>query len=302
MERVMRLVIFIVALVMAVVTREASAQPQGSPAMPIPGQRTLQVGGGYLDTVDGNWLGIEPHFARKPTATQLKAALGGHLPDDFAIAFSCWVQPRGSLRDCRSMMMVPDEVDASALIKALAPLVKLTDADAGMAISKEYRLNVRATLSTIGPQGFPVHCYPPYCIANDPPPPPPPPPQAQDSVVAAAIKQANDCFYSKWDRSAELRFAADKAVRENSVQPPPPSVRAAVLDYVNSRTELKKCMVDLQKSEQGPPLSDNDKKALDSALESMKSNYNGQTRFELAILIGLLDKETGEAELRFVDP
>jgi hypothetical protein len=303
MELVVRLITIIVAtLLIAAAAPAAHAQPQASAALSTPGQRTLGVGGGYLDTVDGNWLGFEPNFARKPTLNELQAALGGHLPDDFSIAFSCWVQPGGSLRDCRSMMAVPETVDAAALIKALAPLVTVTDADARMAISKEYRLNVRAALSTMGPQGFPIHCYPPYCISNDPPPAPPPPPTAKDPLAAAALKQANDCFYSQWDHSTELRFAADKAVRENQVQPPPPNVRAAVLDYVNSRTRLKKCIADLQKAEQGPPLSDNDKKAVDSALESMRFNYEGQNRYELAILIGLLDKGAGEAELSFTVP
>jgi len=298
----MRLIgIIIAALLMAVAATPAEAQAQTT-AMPRPGERTLQVSGGYLDTVDGNWLGFEPHFARKPAISELEAALGGHLPDDFGIAFSCWVQPGGKLRDCRKMFVVPDTVDYAALIKALAPLVKLSDSDARMAISKEYRLNVHAALSTIGPQGFPAHCYPPYCIANDPPPPPPPPPTAKDPIVAAAIKQASDCFYSKWDRSGDLRFAAEKALRENNIQPPPESVRGAVLAYVNSRAELKECMADLQKAEQGPQLSDNDKKAVDSALESMRFNYQGQNRFELAMLIGLLDKRAGEAEYNSLDP
>ena len=267
----------------------------------IPGHRDLAIGGGYLDTIGGSWIGIQPNFARKPTADELKAAVGGRLPDDFGLAFSCWVQPSGTLRDCHRTMTVPDSVDGERLTRALAPLVRLTRADAQMAAKKEYRLSVHVALTTVAPTGFNAHCYPPFCVANDPPPPPPPAPKATDPLVAAAIKHADDCFSSKWSRSTDLRFAADKAVRENQVEPPPAEVRTAVLDYVNSRTDLKRCMAELEKAEQGP-LSDNDKKAVDSALEFMRFNYEGQTRYELAVLISVLDKNAGEGELRFVDP
>ena len=298
--RFIRMILAVMLLAFPLAATATQAQPINPAAAP--GHRDLAVGGGYLDTIGGSWIGIQPHFARKPTTDDLKASLGGHLPDDFGLAFSCWVRPAGTLSDCHRTMTVPDSVDGDRLTRTLAPLVKLTKSDAQMASAKEYRLSVHVALTTIAPSGFNAHCYPPFCVANDPPPAPPPQPGAKDPLVAAAIKQANDCFFSKWDHSTELRFAADKAVRENQVQPPSPNVRAAVLDYVNSRTELKRCIADLEKAARDLPVSADDQKAVDSALDFMRSNYDGQTRFELAILIGLLDKDAGEAQLSFVDP
>lgn len=298
--RVIEMFVTIAFLTLGLAATATQAQPINAAAAP--GHRDLIVGGSYLDTIGGSWIGVETHFARKPTADDLRASLGGKLPEDFGLAFSCWVQASGMLTDCHPAMTVPDGIDGHRLTRAIAPLMRLAKEDAQMAVAKEYRLSVHVALNTIAPSGLNAHCYPPYCVANDPPPPPPPAPKAKDPLVAAAIEHAESCFSSNWDRSTELRFAADKAVRDNDVEPPPADVRAAVLGYVNSRTELKKCMADLEKAEQGVPLSDNDKKGLDSALEFMRLNYDGQTRYELAILISLLDKGAGETELGFVDP
>jgi hypothetical protein len=116
------------------------------------------------------------------------------------------------------------------------------------------------------------------------------------------VRQANDCFWSEFEKSRDLRFAAEKAVRENVQQPPPEAVKAAVLDYVNSRTELKKCMAKLQAAPLLAAASEEDRKAIEAQLELMRMNYLPQARFELAVLIGLIDKQAGAEELAHPDP
>ena len=124
----------------------------------------------------------------------------------------------------------------------------------------------------------------------------------QDPLVRAAIKQSEDCFWGEWSRSSDLRAAAEKAVRENQEQPAPAGVRAAVMEYVKSRANLKQCMAELRGVSHQAPTSAEDQKAIDSALQSMRAIYLGQTRFELAVLIGLIDKAAGERELSSPEP
>jgi hypothetical protein len=260
-------------------------------------QRDLQVEGVYLDTVTGDWTNEQPDYAAKPTLAELAAGLG-HVPEDFGLAFSCWVQPSGALRDCRTTMVAPNDRDGTALMRAIAPHLRLTKEDAQRAIAKEYRLSVHAGLESRNESGMPLSCLPPYCVAENQPPPPPPA-QAKDPLIRERVKLANECFSAAWDKSDDLRFAADKAVRENEQQPPPQSVRTAVLNYVNARTELKKCMAMVQDTAHLPSISPEDRKAVDGVLNWMNANYSGQTRFEVAILIGLIDKRTGEEQLSF---
>lgn len=279
----------------------ASASVPAEAQAPQP-QRQLAVGGAFLDTIQGSWIGDEPEFARKPSAEQLQAALGGTLPRDFGLAFSCWVQSSGALRDCHTTMTAPSDADGAALTRALAPLVRLTPPNARTAVDEEYRLSVRVALSTMSASGLPASCYPPFCVANDPPPPPPPQPGAKDPLIAMAIKQAQDCFSSRWDRAAGLRTAAEQAVSDNQEQPAPESVRAAVLAYVNARIALKSCIAQLEDVSHRVPAFGNDETVMASAIASMRSNYALQTPPEVAVLAGLLDKNAGEAERSFPVP
>lgn len=273
----------------------SSAAPQGNPVA----SRNFGASGIFLDTIDGNFVSERPSFVRKPDLAQFVAALGGRLPTDFGLSFSCAVQGSGRLTDCHTIFADPGSADGPALTRALAPLLTLEPADARLAVRKEYRLTVDAALQTVNSEAIPLQCLRPFCIPGDIPPPPPPPPQAKDPLVRERVKAANDCFSSNWDKSTNLRFAADKAVRENEQQPPPQKVRQAVLDYVQSRTELKKCMAMLQQTAHVGTTSEEDRKAVNSVLDWMEMNYSGQTRFEVAILIGFIDKETGERQLSF---
>lgn len=277
----------------------ACAQAPGGPKQASAPARDLGASGIFLDTINGTFIADRPSFVRQPSLAEFVEALGGKSPRDFGLTFNCAVERSGRLRDCHTIFADPDGVDGAALTRALAPLLTLAPEDAKLALASEYRLTVNAALQTMNPEGMPVECLRPLCIANDPPPAPPPPPQPKDPLVRERVKAANDCFSASWDKSVDLRFAADKAVRENDRQPPPDEVRRAVLDYVNSRTELKKCMAMLQQTRHLGTITAEDRKAVDSVLEWMEMNYSGQTRFEVAILIGFLDKETGEHQLSF---
>jgi hypothetical protein len=268
---------------------------QGSPAEP---ERDFGASGIFLDTIGGAFVAERPKWVHQPMLGQFIAALG-RKPDDFGLTFNCAIQRSGRLRDCHTTFAAPDGVDGQALTRAFAPLLRLNPKDARLAIQKEYRITVDAALQTLDSHGSPVHCLPPQCIADDPPPAPPAPPQPQDPVIRERVKLAKECFSTEWDKSGDLRFAAEKALRENGQQPPPEAVRRAALDYVNSRTELKKCMAMLETTEHLPTITPGDKKAVDEVLGWMELNYSGQTKFEIAILAGVLDKKTGEAELSF---
>lgn len=76
----------------------------------------------------------------------------------------------------------------------------------------------------------------------------------------------------------------------------PERVRAAVLDYLNSRLELKKCIAQLTGVSHRLPAFREDRTALDAALQSMRFNYSGQTPYVLTILISLIDKNANQAE------
>ena len=261
-------------------------------------KRNFGASGIFLDTITGSFLPTRPKWVQQPALTDLVKALGGRMPKDFGLSFNCAVERSGRLRDCHATMADPNDVDGGALTRAIAPLLRLDAQDAQLAVAKEYRLTVDAAVQTIDAQGVPVECLRPLCVAEVLPPPPPPP-QAQDPLVREQVKAAYECFSAAWDKSTTLRFAADKAVRENEQQPPPEPVRRAVLDYVNSRTELKKCMAMLEATAHRPTITVSDRKAVNSVLDWMNMNYSGQTRFEVAILVGLVDKRTGEAQLEF---
>jgi hypothetical protein len=275
-----------------------SAQSQAPASDGPKAKRNLGTSGIFLDTISGTFLLERPKWARQPALPEFVQALGGRTPKDFGLSFNCAVERSGSLRDCHTTFADPEGSDGPALTRALAPLLRLNQADTKVAVSKEYRVTVDVALQTINSDGTPIGCRRPFCIAEDLRAPPPPP-QAQDPLVRERVKAANDCFSANWDKSANLRFAADKAVRENQQQPVPASVRQAVLDYVNSRTELKKCMAMLQQTAHLATITPADRKAVDAVLEWMDLNYSGQTRFEVAILIGVLDKQTGDAQLSF---
>lgn len=264
-------------------------------------KRDFAASGIFLDTIQGTFLPDRPKWVRQPTLSQFVNFAGGRMPKDFGLSFNCAVERNGSLRDCHTIFAGPDGIDGPALTRAIAPLLRLDKEDAQRAVEKEYPLTVDAGLQTLNSEGMPVTCMRPLCVASDqdPLPPPAPPPKPEDPLVRERVKAANDCFSAAWDESTDRRFAADKAVRENEQQPPPEPVRRAVLDYVNSRMELKKCMAILQATAHLPTITPDDRKAVDSVLQWMDMNYSGQTRFEVAILIGLIDKRVGEEQLEF---
>ena len=286
------------AMACAFLAVPAQAQAPGSQALKAATNRDLGTSGIFLDIIRGAFLPDRPRLTRQPTLSELVHALGGRTPKDFGLSFNCAVERSGGLRDCHTIFADPEDADGPALTRTLAPLLRLDQRDAKLAVGKGYRLTVDAALQTMNSDGTPIGCRRPFCIAEDLRPPPPAP-QAQDPLVRERVKASNDCFSRAWDKSRDLRFAADKAVRENQQQPVPDSVRRAVLDYVKSRTELKKCMAMLQTTAHLATITPADRKAVDALLESMQTNYSGQTRFEVAILIGVLDKQTGEEQLSF---
>ncbi len=199
----------------------SEAQPQAPASLPPASapRRELQMMGFFVDTIRSGYANEQPKWARQPAANEFLAALGGQVPEDFALSFNCAVNADGGVRDCHSIFATP-EVDSDKMTRILSGMMKLTKDDAELALGKEYRVTVDIALESVDASGLPRECAPLFCIPGDPPPPPPPPPQAKDPLIREVIAEANDCFWSNWEKSGDLRFAAEKAVREESAATP----------------------------------------------------------------------------------
>lgn len=264
--------------------------------LPAPGARSLQVSGRFVDTTVGFWeMHDQPAFASKPTLAGLARADQRAAASDFGLSFNCAVKRSGSLADCRPIYVSPDSADKAMLVRTLAPLVRLSRASAALAREKAYRLTIDVALDTADRYGMPRECRPPFCMVEGATPPPPPPP-VQDPVIAAALVRARSCFDAAWQRSTTLRFAAEKALRDRGAQPSTDGDRRLVLDYVNSRHAIAACMADLKATSRVLPLGTGDAKTVETTINGMKMSYDGQARYELAILIGLLDPAAAGVE------
>ncbi|HEX4739190.1 MAG TPA: hypothetical protein VH331_16690 [Allosphingosinicella sp.] len=271
----------------------ALAQP------PAAGQQQLMSGARFVDTTVGQWrMTPKPELVRKPDLHDLETSRAGRGGGDFGLSFNCSVEASGKLTDCRPIYAIPAGTDGPALTRALSPFYRLSKESAATAREKAYRVTIDAARTTFGTSGMPRQCLPPFCIIEGALPPPPPP-VPEDPTVRAALDQANKCFETAWEESRVKRFAAEKAVRDATDEPGRVAAQAAALDYVHSRQKVMACITDLEKAGATLPLSAHDRDAVGDRLKFMRFNYSGQTRYEISILVGLLDKNAGAAELSF---
>jgi hypothetical protein len=268
----------------------------GMAQTPAPDSRSLQASGRFVDTTVGFWeMHDEPEFAKKPTLADLTRADRREAAADFGLSFNCAVRSSGMLSDCRPIYASPDSANQAALVRALAPLVRLSRASAALAHDKAYRLTIDVALDTIGGYGMPKECRPPFCMIEGATPPPPPPP-IHDPVLAADLGRTRACFDAAWQRSTTLRFSAEKALRDRTGRSATDEDRKLALDYVHSRHAVADCIADLRTTARVLPLNATDAKTVKSTIDGMKMSYEGQTRYELAILIGLLDPQAAKVE------
>lgn len=263
---------------------------------PAPGSRSLQASGRFVDTTVGFWeMHYQPEFAKKPTLADLTQVDPREAAADFGLSFNCAVKSSGTLSDCRPIYVSPDSANKAALVRALAPFIRLSRASAALAHDKAYRLTIDVALDTIGSYGMPKECRPPFCMIEGATPPPPPTP-IHDPVLAAALDRTRACFDAAWQRSGTLRFSAEKALRDLQGRAATDEDRTLALDYVHSRHAIAACIADLRATARVLPLNAADSKSVKSTIDGMKMNYEGQTRYELAILIGLLDPDAARIE------
>lgn len=264
---------------------------------PAPGSRSLQASGRFVDTTVGFWeMHDQPEFAKKPTLADLTRVNPRGATADFGLSFNCVVNSSGTLSDCRPIYASPESANKPGLVRALAPLIRLSRVSAALAHDKAYRLTIDVALDTIGSYGMPKECRPPFCMIEGAMPPPPPPP-INDPVLAAALNRTRACFEAAWERSTTLRFSAEKALRDRTGQSATDEDRKLALDYVHSRHALAACSADLSATARVLPLNPTDAHSVKSTVDGMKMSYEGQTRYELAILIGLLDPAAAKVEV-----
>lgn len=273
----------------------ATAQPL-APKTPEPDRRLLRAAGHFVDTTVGFWeMHGQPEFAKEATLAALTRAAPREAAVDFSLSFNCAVKTNGALSDCRPIYLSPDSVDKTALVRALAPLIRLSRASAALARDKAYRLTIDIAIDTVDSYGMPKECHPPFCMIEGATPPPPPPP-IHDPVLAAALTRTQACFDAAWQRSGTLRFAAEKALRDRAGPSATDEERKLALDYVHSRHAMVACIAELREAARVLPLDATDAKSVKGAIDGMTMSYEGQTRFELAILIGLLDPAAAKVE------
>lgn len=272
-------------------TNQVFAQGAGTPS------RTFQASSHFVDGTTGSWTQKEePILTQAPSEADLIQASPAIASADFGVSFNCAVRRSGAVDDCRPIYGTPDTLKAS-LTHALARHVRLSRASAALARRSAYRVTIDVAATTYDQPFVPRQCVPPFCIVEGAVAPPPPP-QATDPVVAGAIERARRCFDAAWEPSVEARFKAEKMLREGPDAGASPAYRKLAHDYVDSRHVLASCIMALQEARRSLPLSD-DNKALVAQLEGMRANYAGQTKYELSVLMGLLDRATVAKEETF---
>ncbi len=258
--------------------------------------RQFQVDATFIDTTTGQWSSRKrPTLIRRPTLDDFTRAAGPGSLEDFGLSFNCRVAKGEKLDDCRLLYTVPGGADGQRLMRVIAPLVRLSDTSAALARDKAYRVTINAALNVMTSYGMPQQCNPPFCMIEGMQPPPPPPVPA-DPVARDALARAETCWSDRWEKARIARFAAEKAVRESAPAPGSETARAAALTLVHSRQALMACITDLEAASRAAPFPAADRKIIADRVKSMRSGWFGQTKYEVAILIGLIDKSASAAE------
>ena len=281
------------AMMMLVAAAGWSARSAQTPEQP---RHVLQTAARFIDTTTGSWSVLEtPELTTKPVLADLSKKHPGYAAEDFGLSFNCAIRSNGSLADCRTLYLTTEKIDKTDLVNALWPAIRLSRSSAALSRQKAYRVTIDVAATTYDNGFLPRKCTPPFCMIEGATPPPPPP-TATDPVVAGAVVKARACFEANWDPSVKLRFAAEKALRDRAGQPIGAADRKLALDYVKSRHAIAACAMVLQDTSRKLPLSPSDQKVVDNEINDIRSNYSGQTRYALAILIDLLDPDEARFE------
>jgi len=261
-----------------------------------PPRHDMQTAARFIDTTTGSWSMLEtPQLTHRPDVASLAKQRPAYSTNDFGLSFNCAIRRNGSLNDCRTLYLTTDSLDKADLVAALAPSVHLSPASVALARQKAYRVTIDVAATTYDHGFLPRTCTPPFCTIEGATPPPPPP-AATDPVVAGAVAKARTCFEATWDPAVKLRFAAEKALRDTAGGPIDAADRKLALDYVKARHAIAACAMDLQDTSRKLPLTPSDRKVVDDEINDIRSNYSGQTRYALAILIRLLDPDEARFE------
>jgi hypothetical protein len=258
-------------------------------------RHVLQTAAHFNETTTGLWSVLKsPEITREPVLDDLVRWDPTYSKEDFGLSFNCAVRRNGSLGDCRPLYSTPETLDKTGLVAVLARAVRLSVASAALARQNAYRVTIDVGAMTYDNGFGPRTCTAPFCMVEGMVPPPPP--VASDPVVAAAVAKAKTCFESTWDPSTKLRFAAEKALQDKAGGQIDAADRQLALDYVKSRHAIAACAMELEDTSRKLPLTPADRKAVDFEVNAIRGNYVGQTRFALAILIGLLDRHEADFE------
>lgn len=284
-------------LVAATALSASSAAAQNASA---PGPQ-FQLEATFNDTTTAATTRLEkPILIRKPTLAELDAA-DPSRPEEFGLAFNCAVTHDGTLDDCRLLYEAPDRTGANALMQTLAPRISISRESAATAKKNAYRLTISASRAVMIGYGMPRTCLPPFCMVEGVRPPPPPP-EARDPALRDALTRARSCFDQAWEEEGKLRSAAEKAQADMKSAASTNRARAVALDYVHSRQAVMACITGLDRAAARLPLDAGDAKLASAESQGMRYNYYGQTKFEMAILIGLLDREAARTETSYGYP
>ena len=279
---------------LVLIAAPAAAQQGGT-------HRDIEVAARFIDVTAGRaTMDDTPELARRPTLAEVAAHAPAIARHDFGASFNCAIEQDGALGDCRPLYAIPDEVNAAKVAQVVSPLIRVTPGTAKLAHDNAYRVTIDLAVQTRDSAGRPQVCRPPFCFAEGATPPLPPP-VPHDPVVRVALSRAEQCFSSRWADTTPMRFAAERAVRADAGKPSP-ATRAAVLAYVRGRQRLMGCITGLERDTRTLPLDAKDRGLVKSQVDAMRSSYFCQTKYEMAILIGLLDGSAADAEEGFLYP
>lgn len=132
------------------------------------------------------------------------------------------------------------------------------------------------------------------------PPPPPPPPFPKHPEMALILREAEECFYTRWEKGYPLHHKALAATRGLKVLPGSAAwerARESVVSYIKQRRTLLPCIAQLEtmKPREGWPYAD--WVILKQRVAGMRRDYSGQTRFELMLTLSLLDSDLAQQEI-----
>jgi hypothetical protein len=270
-----------------------------APDMPDPPTIQIRLSPIYIDGVRGRVISDEqPELARKPSPADLHG-----LPTDtpsLALTFNCAATTSGRLRDCRGLYATSGGPDvAKNLTKIISPLVRVSGATARTMRAKAYRLTVSVAVDRLGLANSP--CLPPSCWIEGAMAPPPPEP-AHNPILASALAQGTTCSSLAGRTASRLRRAAETAMQTRGAAPAREADQAQLRDYVLARQAYMACVDGLRVTAAALPLDMHDRGLADRWLKAGRASYFRESATEMAILIGVIDKDAAATERSYGYP